>query len=87
MAKMMVQNLSPSTTTASLSKLFAKFGTVQSVSLATDIMTGRCGGVGFVNLYEQNEGAALFALDGKLLDGRVLSVTLEKKRDSHNYYS
>jgi hypothetical protein len=50
-------------------------------------MTGRCGGLGFVNLYEQNEGAALFALDGKLLDGRVLSVTFEKKRDSNNYYS
>ena len=87
MAKMMVQNLSPSTTAESLSKLFAKFGTVQSVSLATDIMTGRCGGVGFVNLCEQNDGAALYALDGKLLDGRVLSVTFEKKRDSRNYYS
>ena len=87
MTKMMVQNLSPSTTTESLNKLFAKFGTVHSVSLATDIMTGRCGGVGFVNLDEQNDGAALFALDGKLFDGRVLSVTLERKRDAHNYYS
>ena len=87
MTKMMVQNLSPSTTTESLNKLFAKFGTVHSVSLATDIMTGRCGGVGFVNLDEQNDGAALFALDGKCLDGRVLSVTVERKRDAHNYYS
>ncbi len=87
MTKMMVQNLSPSTTTESLNKLFAKFGTVHSVSLATDIMTGRCGGVGFVNLDEQNDGAALFALDGKRFDGRVLSVTVERKRDAHNYYS
>ena len=87
MTKMMVQNLSPSTTTESLNKLFAKFGTVNSVSLATDIMTGRCGGVGFVNLDEQNDGAALFALDGKNFDGRVLSVTVERKRDAHNYYS
>jgi len=87
MTKMMVQNLSPSTTTESLNKLFAKFGTVHSVSLATDIMTGRCGGVGFVNLDEQNDGAALFALDGKNFDGRVLSVTVERKRDAHNYYS
>jgi RNA recognition motif-containing protein len=87
MTKMMVQNLSPSTTTESLNKLFAKFGTVHSVSLATDIMTGRCGGLGFVNLDEQNDGAALFALDGKRFDGRVLSVTVERKRDAHNYYS
>ncbi len=87
MTKMMVQNLSPSTTTESLNKLFAKFGTVNSVSLATDIMTGRCGGVGFVNLDEQNDGTALFALDGKRFDGRVLSVTVERKRDAHSYYS
>jgi RNA recognition motif-containing protein len=80
MTKMMVQNLSPSTTTESLNKLFAKFGTVHSVSLATDVMTGRCGGFGFVNLYEQDDGAALYALDGRRLDGRVLRVTFESKR-------
>ena len=87
MAKMMVQNLSPSTTAESLRKLFAEFGTVQSVSLAQDIMTGRCGGFGFVNLYEKEDGAALYAPDGRNLDGRTLRVTFEKKRDPQNYYS
>ena len=82
MTKMIVQNLSPRTTVESLGKLFAGFGVVQSVSLATDIMTGRCGGFGFVNLYEQNDGAALHALDGKRLDGRILRVTLEQKQIS-----
>jgi hypothetical protein len=43
-------------------------------------MTGRCGGFGFVNLYEQDDGAALYALDGRRLDGRVLRVTIETKR-------
>ena len=80
MTKMIVQHLSPRTTAESLDKLFAEFGTVQSVSLATDIMTGRCGGFGFVNLYEQDDGAAVYALDGRRLDGRVLRVTFEKKR-------
>ena len=80
MTKMMVENLSPRTTVESLDKLFAAFGTVQSVSLATDVMTGRCGGFGFVNLYEQDDGAALYALDGICLDGRVLRVTFESKR-------
>jgi len=87
MTKMIVQNLSPRTTVESLNKLFAKFGTVRSVSLATDIMTGRCGGFGFVNLYEQDDGAALYALHGEYLDGHVLHVTFEKKRGSHGYYS
>ncbi len=84
---MIVQNLSPRTTVESLNKLFAEFGTVQSVSLATDIMTGRCGGYGFVNLYEQDDGAALYALDGRCLDGRVLHVTFEKKQAPYRYYS
>ncbi len=78
---MIVQNLSPRTTVESLNKLFAEFGTVQSVSLATDIMTRRCRGFGFVNLYEQDDGAALYALDGRRLDGRVLRVTFETKRE------
>lgn len=85
MTKIMVQNLSPTTTEENLQGLFAEFGTVQSVSLATDIMTGRCGGFGFVNLDEPNPGAALGALDGRCVGGRVLRVTIEKKRDAHNY--
>ncbi len=84
MTKMMVQNLSPHTTEESLNSLFEKFGTVQSLTLATDVMTGRCGGIGFVNLDEQDSGAALYSLDGKCVGGRVLCVTLEKKRDAYN---
>ena len=87
MTRMIVQNLSPRTTVESLNKLFAEFGTVRSVSLATDIMTGRCGGFGFVNLYEHDTGAALYALDGRYFHGRVLHVTFEKIRDPHRYYS
>ena len=46
---MMVQNLSSRTTVESLNKLFSEFGDVISVNLATDIMTGRCEGFGFVH--------------------------------------
>ena len=85
MTKMMVTNLSPRTSADSISRLFAKFGTVESVDLATDVMTGRCSGFGFVNLYEYDDGAALKALDGASLDGRVLCVALETKRTPHRY--
>ncbi len=81
MTKMMVQNLSSRTTVEGLSSLFSEFGAVRSVSLATDIMTGRCRGFGFVHLDEPQTGVALDALNGRLFGDRVLSVTYEKKRE------
>ena len=77
--KLLVRNLSPGMTEERLDRLFSVFGTVRSVSLATDVMTGRCGGFGHVHLYERNAGAALCALNGKRLCGRVLRVTVEQK--------
>ena len=79
MTKMIVQNLSSRTTVESLNRLFSEFGAVRSVSLATDIMTGRCRGFGFVHLDEQETGAALYALNGRCLGDRVLRVTFEQK--------
>lgn len=78
--KMMVQNLSSRTTADNLNQLFSNFGAVRSVSLATDIMTGRCVGFGFVHLDEQQAGAALNALNGHRIGDRVLQVTFEQKR-------
>ena len=52
---------------------------VRSAGLATDTMTGRFGGFGFVHLDELEIGAALDALDGSHLGDRVLRVTFEQK--------
>jgi len=79
MTKMVIRNLSPAMTVENLNSLFSAYGAVRSVSLATDIMTGRCRGFGFVNLDEPETGAALDALDGSSLGGRVLRVTFEQK--------
>jgi len=79
MTKMVVQNLAPHMTVESLNNLFSAYGAVRSVSLATDIMTGRCGGFGFVSLDEPEAGAARDALDGTSLGGRRLRVTIEQK--------
>jgi RNA recognition motif-containing protein len=81
MTKIMVQNLSSRTTEECLHRLFAEYGDVRSVRLATDIMTGRCGGFGFVHLDEQQIGTAIGALNGRLVGGRALQVTYEQKRD------
>jgi len=80
--KLKVRNLSPSMTVERLDQLFSDFGAVQSVNLATDVMTGRCGGFGYVHLYERTAGAALCALNGMDLGGRILRVTLEQRRFS-----
>jgi hypothetical protein len=82
--KMMVQNLSSRTTVENMNSLFSEFGDVRSVSLATDIMTGRCVGFGFVHLDEQKTGAALYALNGRCLGDHVLRVTFEEKRIYQN---
>ena len=76
----MIQNLPARTTEESLGRLFSDYGVVRSVSLVTDIMTGRCGGLGYVHLDEQQTGAALKALDGRSMGDRVLCVTFEQKR-------
>jgi len=77
--KMVVRNLSRHMTVERLSSLFSEHGAVRSVSLATDVMTGRCSGIGFVSLDESRTGAALEALNGSSLGGRVISVTMERK--------
>jgi RNA recognition motif-containing protein len=85
MTKLMVENLPANTTESSLTELFAQYGKVQQIDLATDVMTGRCGGFGFINLDEICPGEAIFALDGKFLGNRALRVTLERKRESYDY--
>lgn len=77
--RMVVKNLSPHVTAKTLTDFFAPHGDVRAVSLATDIMTGSCQGVGFVSLDEPHTGAAQLALDGSKLGGRLVSVAIERK--------
>lgn len=81
MTKMKICNLSSSMTVESMNRIFSEFGTVRSISLSTDIMTGRCSGFGYVHLDEEQIGVALSALNGKRLDDRALNVTLEQKQE------
>ncbi|MEJ2123170.1 MAG: RNA-binding protein [Alphaproteobacteria bacterium] len=77
--KFVVRNLSPSMTAEKLNRIFAEYGVVQSVRLTQDVMTGRCGGLGFVSLDETVTGTACDALDGSRHGGRVIRVALERK--------
>jgi cold-inducible RNA-binding protein len=73
--KLYVGNLSFTTTDPDLKDLFGEYGTVSDVHLVTDRMTGKSRGFAFVTMSSTAEGkAAIGALEGKVFDGRNLTV-------------
>lgn len=79
--KLYVGNLTFTTTSSDLERLFAPHGKVSSAQVITDRETGRSRGFGFVEM-ESAEGtqAARSSLDGQDLDGRRLTVSPAKAR-------
>ena len=82
-SKLYVGNLSYSTGEAQLRQAFEPFGTLVSVSIITDRMTGQPRGFGFVE-YESAECAqrAVDSLNGQQVDGRTLNVNVARERSS-----
>ena len=80
--KLFVGNLSFDTTENDLQDMFAPHGTVSSVDLIMDKMSGRSRGFAFITM-ETKEGAeaAIAALHGKNLDGRDLTVNEARPRE------
>jgi len=72
--KIFVGNLSFQTTESDLDGLFAQVGTVESVSIITDRMTGRSKGFGFVEMSNEDADKAIAQLNGTQLGGRALTV-------------
>ncbi|MFM8313785.1 MAG: RNA recognition motif domain-containing protein [Deltaproteobacteria bacterium] len=73
--KLYVGNLAYSATENSVTTLFSKEGTVDSVQLITDRETGRSKGFGFVEMSTKEEADnAIANLNGHELEGRVLTV-------------
>jgi hypothetical protein len=80
-----VGNLSYDVSAASLRQLFAEFGDVSDVDLQMDRATGRVRGRAFVTMAtEAAARSALAQLNGALLDGRPLRVTVAgEEHDRH----
>jgi hypothetical protein len=73
--KLYVGNLSHSVDSAALKTMFSEFGVVESVNVVTDRETGQNKGYGFVQMTTDAEAtAAMEALNGKEVEGRVLKV-------------
>src|SRR2546422_11175165 len=83
--KLYVGNLAFTTSRDEIQSLFAKAGTVQSVSLIEDRETGRSRGFGFVEMQTKEEGdAAIAQFNGTELAGRTLKVNEAKPRENRN---
>lgn len=73
--KLFVGNLSYNITEDALRDVFAEAGTVESVAIITDRMTGRPKGFGFVEMATEDEAQkAIAEIEGKEVDGRAISV-------------
>ncbi len=76
-----VGGLSFDTTEDGLRTFFEQSGTVESASVITDRDSGRSRGFGFVEMATDDEGRkAIEELNGKMLDGRTLTVNKAQPR-------
>lgn len=73
--KLYVGGLAYSTTEDSLGNLFSQAGTVSSVSVIMDKMSGRSRGFGFVEMSTEDEAQkAIEMFNGQEFEGRTLTV-------------
>lgn len=78
---MFVSNLSFHTVDEDLKTLFGQYGSVSSAKVITDRVTGRSRGFGFVEMNSADEAnGAIKALNGKDIEGRLLSVSVAKEK-------
>lgn len=82
-----VGNLSYDVTEENLNAVFAEYGTVRRVQIPTDRETGRVRGFGFVEMNsEDEEAAAIEALDGAEWMGRDLKVNKARPREQRKSF-
>jgi cold-inducible RNA-binding protein len=78
-SKLYVGGIPYRTTEDEMRTIFEEAGTVTSVSIISDRMTGRSRGFGFVEMASEEEAqAAIDRWDGKEFDGRMLSVSMAR---------
>ena len=74
MKKLFIGNLPQDATEDSVRAMFAAFGTVRSISVASDIFSGKCKGFGFIEMEGHEARAAQAALDGNMVDNSDRSL-------------
>jgi len=72
-----VRGLPRSTTEESLTELFSEYGTVRSLKLIKDLLSGDCKGIAIIGMEAQEARAAFAGLDGRKLKGNAIRVGLD----------
>lgn len=77
MKKLFIGNLPANTSEDDLHALFSQFGKVRSSRLVTDVFSGQCKGIGFIEMEGHEARAAIAGLNGKDFQGRSIKVNFE----------
>ena len=80
MKTLFISNLPGDASEESVRELFSDFGVVRSVSVSSDIFTGRCRGFGTVAMEGHEARAAIEGLNGKPIGGQSLRVRFENPK-------
>ena len=81
--KLFVGGMSYNTTEDTLKETFSKAGTVESVTIIIDKISGRSKGFGFVEMSSEEEAQkAIEMFNGKELDGRNITVNEARPMES-----
>ena len=81
MKKIFVSSLPATTTETSLKAMFSEHGKVHSVKIVSDIFTGQCKGIGFIEMEGHEARIAIAALNGKQVEDKQLRVSFESARN------
>lgn len=86
--RLYVGNLAYSVNDESLVQQFSRFGSISSAKIMMDRDTGRSKGFGFVEMdSEAHAQAAIDELNGKMLDGRALTVNIARPMEQRSRVS
>lgn len=78
-----IGNLNYKTTESDLYAVFRKYGKVGKIDLVTDPVTSKNKGIAFVELFgNDSHKMAIKKLDGTVMKGRTLKVSVAKERDN-----
>lgn len=79
--KLFVGSLPWSVDDQALNELFASYGEITSARVITDRETGRSRGFGFVEFADEASArAALDAMDGSMVEGRTIAVSIARPK-------
>jgi len=86
--KLLIRNLSRSTTEAELQALFEDYGTIQFCNLVMDKNTGMSKGFAFVEMPKPGEAkAAMKNLNGKSVAGNAIRVKKSEEKIKQSVYN